>query len=167
MNFIFEVPKKYNSKILETQTWIKQRNPVFYINNLCNFKGLNKVYIEHKPLKLAAEFRLPDKILLDFRNSVKYIVLCIAHEYSHLLLRANIPLDYSIEQSLAILLQLSYENSAGIRKFNYDTAKELMNIMNVWPNGQPLLKKWLSYWNPKKGKTNQYHNILDFIKKVL
>jgi len=98
---------------------------------------------------------------LDSNRPIEYIALCIAHEYAHLLLRKHIQIQYSIEQSLAILLQLSYEDYAGIRKFSKSNAEELMKIMNVWPQGKRLLNSWASYLkNPKK-----YSNILTYLKK--
>jgi hypothetical protein len=141
---VFKTPNQYNSKALEVKASIKKQDPFLYVENFCRLKGPDKVYIIHKPLKMAAKFKTPDKILLDFRNSASYIALCLAHEYAHLVLRANVSLDYPVEQSLAILLQLSYEDFAGISKFDQVRAKELMQLMNCWPTGKPLLKSWLS-----------------------
>lgn len=164
---LFKVPKIYQSKVLEFQDYIKESDPITFINNLCNLKGLKNTVIIHKPLKFAAKFELPNKILIDFRNSLSYISLCIAHEYTHLLLRGNVSIPYPIEQSLAILLQLTYENSANIRKFSKKTIKELMEYMNVWPNGKRLLDNWSSYWNFQTGRNVKHRNILTWLKKVV
>jgi hypothetical protein len=162
---LFKTPKIYQSKISEFQEYIKINNPIFFVNNLCNLKGLDKVIVSHKPCKFAAEFELPNKILLDFRNSLSYIALCLAHEYTHLLIRKNIKIPYPIEQSLAILIQLTYEDSAKIRKFTKKTIKELMGYMNVWPDGRVLLDKWPSYWSFQSGRNAKYLNILNWLKK--
>jgi hypothetical protein len=164
---LFRAPKIYQSKILEFQEYIKANNPIFFVNNFCNLKGLKKIIVIHKPIKFAAEFELPDKILVDFRNSLSYIALCLAHEYAHLLLRNNASITYPVEQSLAILIQLTYEDSAKIRKFSKKTIKELMEYMNVWPAGKTLLENWPSYWNSQTGKNTKYHNILSWLKEVL
>lgn len=161
----FGYPKRYDSKVLRLEKWTQQYNPIAFINKLCQLKGLKRVEIIHKPLKFSAEFKLPDKILVDFRNPEKYILLSLAHEYAHLLLRTHILIPYTIEQSLAILLQLAYEDSANIRKFNQKTAKELMEIMNVWPIGKILLKNWPDYWSPRTSKITKYRNILTWLKK--
>ncbi|MBU1292275.1 hypothetical protein KKH07_02230 [Patescibacteria group bacterium] len=164
---LFKTSKIYQSKVLEFQRYIEGNNPVFFVNNLCNLKELEKVIIIHKPLKFAAEFELPDKILVDFRNSFSYIALCLAHEYTHLLLRSNVSVPYPIEQSLAILIQLTYEDSAKIRKFSKKTIKELMEYMNVWPDNKILLDNWLSYWNFRTGRNIKYCSILSWLKEVL
>lgn len=163
--FIIKAPKSYNVKILKLQKWINQYNPFIFVDNLCKLKGLKGIKLIHKPLKLSAEFKLPNKIFVDLRNSKKYILLCLAHEYTHLLLRAHISISYPVEQSLAILLQLAYENCVNIRKFSQRTAKKLMQLMNVWPVGKILLKKWPDYWSPRMGKNRKYRNILSWLKK--
>ncbi len=164
---LFKTPKIYKSKISGFQEYIKVNNPIFFVNNLCNLKGLNRVVIIHKLLKFAAEFELPNKILVDFRNSPSYIALCLAHEYTHLLIRKNIKIPYPIEQSLAILIQLTYEDSAKIRKFTKKTIKELMEYMKVWPDGKILLDKWPSYWDFQKGRNVEDCDILNWLRKVL
>jgi len=165
---IFKTPRIYKSKIFKLQTFTEKDNPIFFVNTVCNLKGLESVIIIHKSLKFAAEFELPDKILVDFRNSLNYILLCLAHEYTHLLLRANILLNYSVEQSLAILLQLTYEDSAGIRQFDQKTCEELMRLMNVWTIGKILLKNWPSYWNLQATSRKKKHsNILIWVKKII
>jgi len=164
---LFKTPKIYQSKVLEFQEYVKINNPILFVNNLCNLKGLEKIVIIHKPLKFAAEFKLPNKILVDFRNSLSYVSLCLAHEYAHLLLRNNISIPYPVEQSLAILVQLTYENSANIRKFSKKTIKELMECMNVWPGGKILLDNWSFYWNFQTGRNMKYRNVLIWLKEVL
>jgi len=162
---IFKGPAIYRSKILEIQNRLKIDDPIYFVNNFCNLRGPQKIFIIHKPLKFAANFEPPpfNKILLDFRNSINYIFLCIAHEYSHILLRYNKKIPYPFEQSLAILLQLTYENSVHIRKFEKNTVKELMKYMKVFPEGEILLKKWSLY---KKYK-HKYQTILDWLNSVL
>lgn len=158
---IFRVPKIYNNKVKEAQN-LKEKDPILFIESFCNLTGLKKAIIIHKSLKFAAEFEFPNKIYLDFSNSLNYISLCIAHEYSHLLIRNKINLPYPIEQSLAILLQLEYEDFANIRKFKRENAKELLILMNVWESGRFILKKWDEY-NPN----NKDFNIIDWVKKNL
>lgn len=166
---LFKSSKIYQPKIVEIQERIKKDNPILFVNKLCNLKlkKEKRIIIVHKLLKVAAEFEpYPyNKILLDFRNSLNYIFLCLAHEYAHILVRANISIPYPIEQSLAILIQLSYEDSVEIRKFKKKTAKELMECMNVWSVGKTLLAKWLLYWDIKKRKNTKYPNILFWLKK--
>jgi len=162
---IFKGPAIYRSKILEIQNRLKIDNPIYFINKFCNLKGPQKISIIHKPLKFAANFEPPpfNKILLDFRNSINYIFLCIAHEYSHILLRYNKKIPYPLEQSLAILLQLTYEDSVQIRKFEKNTVKELMKYMKVLSGGGVLLKEWSLY---KKNKY-KYQNIFDWLNSAL
>ncbi|MBU1255957.1 MAG: hypothetical protein KKG75_02385 [Nanoarchaeota archaeon] len=164
---LFKTSKIYQSKVLKFKEYLKTNNPIFFVNNLSSLKGLEKIVIIHKPLKFAAEFRLPNKILIDFRNSLSYIALCLAHEYAHLLIRNNISIPYPVEQSLAILIQLTYEDSANIRKFTKKTIRELMKYMNVWPDGKILLDNWPSYWSFRVGRDIKYYNILDWLKEVL
>lgn len=162
---IFRTPEIYKPKVFKIKQLAAKDNPVLFIEKFCNLKGPKSIIVVHKPLKLAAEFKLPNKILVDFRNSLNYISLCLAHEYAHVLLRNKIVIPYSIEQSLAILLQLTYEDYAKIRKFSQKTAEELMKLMNVWSFGKILLKKWSSYWRLKKCRNNKYSNILIWLKK--
>jgi len=166
---IFKTPKTYNPKVLKFEKRIKKDNPIYFVNNFCNLNGPEKIIIVHKPLKFAANFEPPpfNKILVDFRNSKGYIFLCIAHEYAHILLRNNISIDYSIEQSLAILIQLTYEDSAKIRKFKKKTAEELMRYMNVWEIGRILLKKWSLYRKPTNKRNSEYKNILEWLKGII
>jgi len=163
----FKVPRIYKPKILKFQSLTGNNEPISFVNTICNLKGLNNIIIIHKPLKLAAEFELPNKILVDFRNSLNYISLCLAHEYVHILLKNKISIPYSIEQSLAILIQLSYEDFVNIRKFNQKTARELMELMNVWSVGKILLKNWPSYWNLQTGRNKKYINILIWLRQVI
>lgn len=162
---MFKGPEIYKSKILKFQKYIKKNPPIHFINEFCNLEGPKKIVVIHKPLKFAADFEPPpfNKIFVDFRNSINYIFLCIAHEYAHILLRYNKQIPYPFEQSLAILLQLTYEDSAHIRKFKKNTAKELMRYMKVFPEGEILLKKWLLY---KKYKSKN-QTILDWLNSVL
>ncbi len=162
---IFKAPKVYRPKVLEFKRLNEEDNPILFIENFCNLKRSRGVIIIHKSLKLAAEFEMSNKILIDFHNSLNYIYLCLAHEYTHILLRNKISIPYPFEQSLAILLQLTYEDYAKIREFSQKTAEELMKLMNVWPVGKILLKKWPSYWHPKTGRNNKYSNILIWLKK--
>lgn len=159
----------YRLKILEIQDRLKIDNPIYFISKFCNLRGPQKIFIIHKPLKFAANFEPPpfNKILLDFRNSINYIFLCIAHEYTHILLRYNKQIPYPFEQSLAILLQLTYEDSVNIRKFKKNTIKELMEYMNVWQEGKILFEKWPLYINSLKRRKNKYRNILDWLSSVL
>ncbi len=164
---LFKAPRTYQFKVLEFQEYIRANNPISFVDNLCNLNGLDKVAIIHKPLRFAAEFELPNKILVDFRNPLSYIVLCLAHEYAHLLIRKNIKITYPIEQSLAILIQLTYEDSAKIRKFTKKTIKELMGYMSVWPEGKILLDNWPSYWDFQNGRNAKYRNVLDWLKGII
>ena len=164
---LFKTPNLYQYKVLEFQEYLKTNNSVFFVNNLSSLRGLERIIIIHKPLKFAAEFKLPNKILIDFRNSLSYIALCLAHEYTHLLIRNNISIPYPVEQSLAILIQLTYEDSAEIRKFSKKTIRELMEYMNVWPDGKILLDNWSSYWSFRTGRNIKYRNVLSWLKRVL
>jgi len=84
---LFKTPEIYRSRVLEFREYIKSNDPILFVNGLCNLKVLDRVNVIHKPLKFAAEFKLPSTILVDFRNSPSYIALCLAHEYAHLLIR--------------------------------------------------------------------------------
>lgn len=162
---IFKVPRIYKAKVFKIKQLKGKHNPFVFIEKFCRLKGLGTIIVIHKPLKLAAEFKLPNKILVDFHNSLNYICLCLAHEYAHILLRDKIFLPYPIEQSLAILLQLTYENYAQIRKFEQKNVRELMQLMNVWLEGRKLSKQWPFYWHQNKSRDNQYTNILVWLKE--
>ncbi len=165
----YKIPKTFTSKFIKVQNFIEKYAPFLYINKLCGFKKIwsNSIIISHKKLGFAAEFKLPNKIIIDFSNNPKYISLCIAHEYTHLLLRTSTSLPYHIEQTIAILSQLSYEDKAGIREFNKKTAAELMKIMDVWPSGKIILNNWRHYLedNVKEGK--KYKNIIFWLKTII
>lgn len=162
--------------------FLESANPVRYIDRLTRLTGLSSLAIHHKPLKYAAEFKTPCTIYVDFRQTAKYISLCIAHEYSHLLLRRhewsrqpgivsiishypqpsakyNYTEEGVVEQILAILLQLSYEDKFNIRKFSSRRARELMETMGVWPAGKDVLNRWPDFLTGRLG-------LLPWLKKM-
>ncbi|MBP8718989.1 MAG: hypothetical protein KBI07_07945 [Candidatus Atribacteria bacterium] len=192
MELIYQGPQKYKKKIAIINSLSKELNPVNYVNSLCNLKGLSKIILIHKPIKFAAQFQEPNKIFLDLRNNLDYINLSLAHEYTHLLLRynqwTNYPsiknilkkhrdyrtsllknsFEYSIEQSIAILGQLSYEDKNRIRAFKEKKVMTLMRYMDVLKVGQFFLQKWNGYWKRKYPfHSLRFSNILDFIGSIL
>ena len=151
-----------------------QADPLSYLSQVTGLASLPRLVIQHKPIKCAAEFKVPNRIYLDFRQPVAYMALSVAHETAHLLLRRHrwskqpgvnqvirqygqsstkyhYTREGTIEQVLSILLQLSYENRFCIRKFSEVHARKLMKIMGVWPMGQPFLKRWPSFLKGREG----------------
>lgn len=193
MELIYQGPQKYKKKVAILLEFLnKGINPIDYTATLCNLKGPSKIILIHKPIKFAAQFQKSNKILLDLRNNIDYINLSLAHEYTHLLLKynwwANYPsiktilkkhvdyqtsllknsFEYSIEQSIAILTQLSYEDKARIRVFQKRKALDLMRYMDVLEIGQFFLQKWDDYWIKKYPfHSSRFTNILDFISSIL
>lgn len=185
--------KKYNIK---TKTSLKifedLINPKYYVERICNLRGPQELIISHKKIKRAAQFQEPNKIILDFRNNRYYIALSIAHEYAHLILRYNhwntnnfirhsakryklyqslrLKNDflYSIEQSIAILVQVAYEKYVGFKKSNAKHIQELMKFMDVWKVGRWYLRYWQQYYikNHKNFHSKKFRNILFFIQFV-
>ena len=116
---------------------------------------------------------------------MEYLALSVAHEFVHLLLRKNAwsskrdikklinqnkdylssqlknNFEYSVEQTLAILLQLAYEEKAEISKFSKKRARELMKSMDVWEIGEKLLRVW-----PSCSKS-RYKNIIGWVGHIL
>lgn len=136
------------------------KSPILFVNRFYGFKKkFFQVVIEHKPIKYRANFGEPNIISIDFRNSLNYLALSIAHEYAHLLLRRNGLLAqikkyfrdgesaYSFEQALAIMTQLSYENFAGIRPLRKKTINELMTYMKV---DRRIFTPVVNLWNVRR-----------------
>ncbi len=152
----FQVSQKYKSKIIELEKFLTKKNPFKYAERLYGLAPIKNLQIIHKPIKWSAQFKTPNKIIVDFRNDACYIALSMAHEYAHLLIRYykllnnkkikkainTEDLAYSIEQGLAILTQVLYEDYSEIRKLSKKHTKELMDYMNVSPNiSQKILNK--------------------------
>jgi|GEM_PF-2895117 len=193
MKLIYQGPQKYKKKVaIIIGSLSKGVDPVVYVDTLCNLKGPSRIILVHKPIKFAAQFQKPNKILLGLRNDIDYISLSLAHEYAHLLLLFNKWQDkcsiktiikkhknyqtfvlknnfeHSIEQSLAILIQVSYEDKVQISHFSQKRIKKLMQYMDVWEIGQYFLKAWKKYQVTKYPyHSYNFHNIFIFIKSVI
>jgi len=140
MKYVFSAPKKYHQRQKELADFLKERDLAKFVEQVLGLSGLSKLKIGHSAIGKKAEFREPDEIWLDFRNEMKYMALCIAHEYVHLLIRKKkIKMPYETEQAIAVLTQLQYEDWAGIRKFTKKIARELLIANGAWPAGKILL----------------------------
>lgn len=158
-------PLRYQKQAHHLRGFLLKADPFEYISHRTGLTGLGRITIIHRPLKYSAEFKMPVRIYIDLRQPVNYCALSIAHEYSHLLLRHhnwgkrpgifslvqrygrgahkyNYTMEGAVEQVLAILLQLSYEDRYKIRCFSAAHAQKLMKIMGVWPVGRVFLKRW-------------------------
>lgn len=151
-------PKKYTGRKNELEKLLYSlKSPFLFVNKFYKLRALSSINIEHKPIKYRADYKTPHTMYMDFRNNVYYLALSIAHEYAHLLFRKNnffnkIKLRaylindhdaYSFDQALAILTQVSYEDSVGIRKFTRKTIFDLMRYMDVNPIiSRALFKSW-------------------------
>ncbi|MFH1088476.1 MAG: hypothetical protein V1719_01395 [Patescibacteria group bacterium] len=174
MKIQFVYPVCHRERADTLRAFLLRANPFVYISTRVGLVGLKHVLIVHRPLKYAAEFQPPNSIYIDFRQPADYSALSVAHEYVHLLLRHHrwgsrlgmpriiqryarskdkyhYTKEGAVEQVLAILLQLSYEDQFKLRKFNSTRAQELMKIMGVWPMGQPFLRRWPSFLKSRGG----------------
>ena len=183
--WVLKIPFKYQKKASSLKRFLDICNPIAILGDLTGLKWRGPIKISHKNLKWSAEFQEPNKIYVDFRKPVEYLALSIAHESAHLLLRKNNwssrrdikklinqnrdylspwlenSFEYSIEQSLAVLLQLTYEEKTGISRFSKKRARELMKSMDVWKVGEKLLGVWPSY------SKSRYKNIVGWVARVL
>ena len=172
---LFSVPPRNRDRLSSLKGFLKSNNPFSYLNQATGLRAVTNIKIYHKNLGHAAEFKIPNTIYVDFRQPVHYLALSIAHEYAHLILQKNHwehknkiadyiasidrPKIYNytsksaLEQLLAILLQLSYEDRMGTRRFTKKNAKELMTIMAVWPLGKYLLNHWPEWLKEEEGGT--------------
>lgn len=164
----FIYPVRYRKQAEALQNFLIQTDPFEYLSKRTKLSGIKQIVVQHKPLRYAADFRTPSHIYVDFRQPSKYVALSVAHEYVHLLLRYhrwgkqpgmaeiikryaqpstkyNYTAEGSVEQVLAILLQLSYEDKFKLQKFNVRHARELMETMGVWPMGQHFLQQWPNF----------------------
>lgn len=167
------------------EIFLDKHDPRAILESLSSLGWKGPIKIFHKNLEWAAEFQEPNKIYVDFQKPVKYLALSVAHELTHLLLRKDKwseqpaikklikqnlghsspklhdTFEYSIEQVLAILLQLVYEEKAGISRFSKKRARELMESMDVWEIGEKLLRAWPSYFK------SRYKNIVGWVGHIL
>lgn len=174
MKIQFVYPACYQKRANTLRAFLLRASPFIYISNRVGLVGLKHVLIVHRPLKYAAELQIPNRIYIDLRQPTNYGALCIAHEYTHLLLHhhrwgSRLGMSYiiqrytqsvtkyhytkegAIEQVLAILLQLSYEDQFKLKKFSFIHARKLMKIMGVWPMGQPFLRCWSGFLKSREG----------------
>lgn len=166
IEFIYSVRYRKQAKAL--QSFLIQADPFAYLSKRIGLSGIKRIVVQHKPLRYAADLRTPSHIYVDFRQSSGYVALGVAHEYAHLLLRyhrwgkqpgmsviikryaqPSTKYDYTaegaVEQVLAILLQLSYEDKFKLQKFSVRHARKLMEVMGVWPMGRYFLRQWPNF----------------------
>ena len=161
--------KKYHKNIEELIKLLDRYNPAeIFIKNF--FQGIKphceiSIIIQHKSLGRIAKFS-GIKVLIDFKNTPKYLWLCIAHETAHILFRTytweratiyrilkrDYPkkIIYSINQACAILLQAYGENILKIRPLKWPEWQSTFTYMNVEKIGRTLWPHFLKYIKQKK-----------------
>lgn len=161
--------KKNHKNIEELMKLLNKYNPaeIFIKNFFQNIKPRREIsiIIQHKSLGCIAKFS-DNKILIDFKNTPKYLWLCVAHETAHILFRTytwekttiykivkrNYPkkMIYSIDQVCAILLQAHGENILKIRPLKWPKWQSTFAYMNVEKIGRTLWPHFLKYIKQKK-----------------
>ena len=161
--------KKYHKNIEGLIKLLDKYNPaeIFVKNFFQGIKPCRKIpiIIQHKSLGYIVEFP-DDKILMDFKNTPKYLWLCVAHETAHILfriytwektkiykiLKRNYPkkMIYSIDQVCAILLQAYGENILKIRPLEWPRWQSTFAYMKVDKIGRVLWPHFLKYIKQKK-----------------
>lgn len=161
--------KKYHKNIERLVKLLDKYNPAeIFIKNFFQDIGPRReisIIIQHKSLGHIAKFS-DDKILMDFKNTPKYLWLCIAHETAHILFRTytwekttiykilkrNYPkkMIYSIDQVCAILLQAHGENILKIRSLEWPQWQSTFTYMKVDKIGKILWPHFLKYIKQKK-----------------
>ncbi|MCX6812990.1 MAG: hypothetical protein NTV77_00640 [Candidatus Azambacteria bacterium] len=162
--------KKYHKNVEELRKLLGKYNPAeIFIKNF--FQGIKKprreisIVIQHKSLGYIAKFS-DGKILIDFKNTPKYLWLCVAHETAHILfrtykwekttiykiLKSNYPkkMIYSIDQVCAILLQAHGESILKIRPLKWSRWQSTFAYMKVEKIGRTLWPYFLKYIKQKK-----------------
>lgn len=162
------IPQKYSQRAEELEKLINQYNPAKILINKFFFQRLKfypSIFVMHKPIKKVAKFD-KNKIYLDFRNSPKYLWLCICHETAHILLRLygwekskiykilkedyQKDMIYSIDQSCAILLQAYCENLLKIRPLYWKDWQSTFSYMEVDKTGRIFWPEFLKYIKKRK-----------------
>mgnify|MGYP001570423974 CR=1 FL=1 len=161
--------KKYHKNIEGFIKLLNKYNPaeIFIKNFLQGIEPRREIsiIIQHKSLGHIAKFS-DDKILMDFKNTPKYLWLCVAHETAHILFRTYMwekmtvykilkrdyskKMIYSIDQSCAILLQAYGENILKMRSLKWSKWQSTFAYMKVDKIGNTLWSHFLKYIKQKK-----------------
>lgn len=177
--------KKYHKNVEGLIKLLEKHNPakIFIKNFFQDIKPCREIsiVIQHKSLDYIAKFS-DDKILIDFKNTPKYLWLCVAHETAHILfrnytwekteiykiLKRDYPkkIIYSIDQTCAILLQAHGENILKIRPLEWPQWQSTFVYMKVDKIGRILWPHFLKYIKQKK-RPNIFNWLLTLERKNL
>lgn len=176
---VIKNPQKFNYKKAELLDFIKKYNPFFLLEKNTNRKfKINKFILQHKDLKKEARFE-NNIVYVDFNNNVDYIWLCLCHELAHIILRTPLWYEpkqiqkilstkrgvyskykysfcYATEQTMAILLQATCENVAGIRKLQWECWENTFECMGVGKFGREMWKSWQKYVYSKRKNIDKW-----------
>ncbi len=187
MKYQIKVPKTYQTKKEKLLIYFQKFSPLDLLHRFTGRRYRETVIMKHKPLGKAADFT-NKTILVDFRNEIDYIFLCVCHELAHLLLRQKpawhehpkikkilkekkdfkskkyrYSFQYALEQTLATLLQAACEKEAKIRPMQWSKWQKTFNALEITDFAKILFPQFKLYLQ----NLEKYKSIDNWLVEVL
>lgn len=169
MKVVITTSPKYRDKKESLVAFFQENPPLDLLYKFSGRRCKSIVNIQHKPLKLAADFR-DRTVLIDFRNPVEYIYLGVCHEMAHILLRQKpawyknkavnrilqryknfrskryqYSFQYAVEQTIATFLQAACESEAGLRPLQWSKWLKTFQALDIIDIAKVLFPEFKRY----------------------